>query len=125
MRIMSAGIFVIATTFASARGDAVTPDEEFFEKKIRPVLAEHCYKCHGPRSQKLKGGLREDSRATLLQGGETGPAIVPGKPEASLLIAAISHRNRNLAMPLKKPKLPDAVVGDFERWIRDGAVWPA
>src|SRR6185503_12008277 len=102
----------------------VSPEVEFFEKKIRPVLAEHCYECHSATSKKLKGGLRADSLATLLKGGETGPALVPGKPEASLLVAAISHRNEDLAMPPKKPKLPDAVVADFERWIRDGAVWP-
>ena len=86
----------------------VTPEVEFFEKKIRPVLAEHCYECHSATSKKLKGGLRVDSRAGLLQGGDTGPAIEPGKPEASLLIAAISHRDQDLAMPPKKPKLPDA-----------------
>ncbi len=115
---------VIATAFLPEWVVAVTPDVEFFEKKIRPVLLEHCYECHSATSKKLKGGLHADSRTGLLQGGETGPAITPGKPEASLLIAAVSHRDKDLAMPPKKPKLPDAVVADFERWIRDGAVWP-
>ncbi len=115
---------LIATPLLSARGAVVTSDGEFFEKNIRPVLAEHCYECHSATSKKLKGGLRADSRATLLQGGDTGPAIVSGKPEASRLIAAMAHRDKDLTMPPKKSKLPDMVVADFERWIRDGAVWP-
>ncbi len=113
----------IATAMLSSFVAAATPDGEFFEKKIRPVLAENCYECHSATSKKIKGGLRLDSRAALLKGGETGPAFVSGKPESSLLIAAISHRNEDVAMPPKKPKLPAAVVADFERWIRDGAVW--
>ena len=100
------------------------PDVEFFEKKIRPVLAEHCYACHSATSKKLKGGLRADSREGLLKGGETGPAIVPGKPGASRLLEAMSHRDPDLTMPPKKPKLPAAVLADFERWIKDGAAWP-
>jgi len=115
---------LIATTLLSARGLAAASDEEFFEKQIRPVLAEQCYECHSATSKKIKGGLHVDGRAALLQGGDTGPAITPGKPEASLLIAAMSHRDSELAMPPKKPKLPAAVVAHFERWIRDGAVWP-
>ncbi len=121
---MSILAVAIATTLLPSRGEVLTADGEFFEKKIRPVLAEHCFECHSATSKKLKGGLRADGRAVLLHGGDTGPAITPGKPETSLLIAAISHRDKDLAMPPKKPKLPDAVVADFERWIRAGAVWP-
>lgn len=108
----------------SASGATPIPDGEFFEQKIRPILAEHCYECHSATSKKLKGGLRADSRATLLQGGDTGPAIEPGKPETSLLIAAMAHRDKDLAMPPRKPKLPDVVVADFVRWVQAGAVWP-
>ncbi len=115
---------VIATTIGSPCALAAPPDVEFFEKKIRPVLTEHCYECHSATSKKLKGGLRADHRAGLLKGGETGPAITPGNPEKSLLIAAMAHRDKDLAMPPKKPKLSDAVVADFERWIKNGAVWP-
>ncbi|NOS72497.1 MAG: hypothetical protein HOP33_21565, partial [Verrucomicrobia bacterium] len=114
----------IGTTLMSALGAVVTPDVEFFETKIRPVLVESCYDCHSSTSKKLKGALRVDNRATLLKGGDTAPAVVPGKPEESLLLTAISHRNEDLLMPPKKPKLPDAVIANFERWIRDGAVWP-
>lgn len=121
---MSIWAVAIATTLLPSRGEVLTADGEFFEKKIRPVLVEHCYECHSTTSKKLKGGLRVDGRAVLLHGGDTGPAITPGKPETSLLVAAMSHRDKDLAMPPKKPKLPDAVVADFERWIRAGAVWP-
>jgi hypothetical protein len=64
-------------------------DLEFFEKKIRPVLAQSCYKCHATTSQKVKAGLLLDSREGMLKGGETGPAVVPGKAEKSLLIEAV------------------------------------
>ncbi len=122
--LLTALLIVIATTLLSAPGMAAPSDEEFFERKIRPILAEHCYECHSATSKKLKGGLRVDGRAALLQGGDTGPAITPGNPKTSLLLAAVSHRDKDLAMPPKKPKLSDAVITDFERWIRDGAVWP-
>lgn len=97
---------------------------EFFETKIRPVLAEHCYECHSAKAAKVKGGLRVDGRQELLAGGGSGPAIVPGKSEASLLLAAITHRDPDLAMPPKKPRLPEAVIADFTRWINEGAEWP-
>ena len=115
---------LVAVLILAAPAAATTSDVEFFEAKIRPILAEHCYECHSATSKKLKGGLRMDNLASLVKGGETGPAIVAGKPEASLLVAAMSHRDKDLAMPPKKPKLADAVVADFERWIRDGAIWP-
>src|SRR6185503_8253565 len=102
-------IVTAMVSFTSSRGVASAADVDFFEKKIRPVLADNCYECHSEASTKLKGGLRVDSRAALLQGGDEGSAIVPGKPEVSRLIAAISHRDPELAMPPKKPKLPDAV----------------
>ncbi len=114
---------VLAGGVLSGAVAADPADPEFFEQRIRPVLAEHCLECHGPEKQ--KGGLRLDARALLLQGGDTGPAIVPGKPEASLLFKAISHTDRELAMPSKKPRLAEPVLTDFARWIRDGAPWPA
>jgi hypothetical protein len=98
-------------------------DVEFFEKRIRPVLAEHCYSCHSETSKKLKGGLKVDSRASLLKGGETGPAVVPKSPHKSLLLEAVSYKNTDLLMP-PKAKLPDAVIADLEKWIASGAAWP-
>ena len=97
------------------------PDDAFFEAKIRPVLVESCFKCHG--GKKTSNGLRVDSREALLKVGDSGPAIVPGSPEKSLLIQAIRYTGDELKMPPDK-KLPDAVVADFTRWIKDGAIWP-
>ena len=115
---------LVAMTAWPSRTVADPAGMEFFEKKIRPVLAEHCYECHSAGSKKLRGQLRLDSRAGLLQGGETGAALVPGKPEESLLYAAINHRDQELSMPPKKPKLPDSVIADFHHWIKEGALWP-
>jgi hypothetical protein len=96
---------------------------EFFETKVRPVLAEHCYRCHSAAAAKLKGGLLLDSRAGILKGGESGPAVVPGKPADSLLLKAIRRTDDSLRMP-PKGKLPDAVLADFEAWIARGAPAP-
>ncbi|HEX5272219.1 MAG TPA: c-type cytochrome domain-containing protein, partial [Gemmataceae bacterium] len=85
-------------------GRAPADDAEFFEKKVRPVLAEHCFKCHSDKG-KVKGGLRLDGRAAILKGGDNGPAIVPGSPETSRLIEAVSYKNAELTMP-PKGKLP-------------------
>ena len=93
----------------------------FFEQKIRPVLVKECYACHSAGSEKLKGGLRLDSRAGLLTGGDSGPAVVPGKPDESVLLEALRHDG--IAMP-PKSKLPDAVIADFERWVEIGAPDP-
>ena len=100
---------------------AITPEQEqFFEAKIRPVLVTHCGKCHASTAEKLRGGFRLDSREGLRKGGDSGPAIVPGQPDESLLLRAIRYRDEDLQMP-PKGKLPDAVVADFEAWIRMGA----
>ncbi|HTG43872.1 MAG TPA: PSD1 and planctomycete cytochrome C domain-containing protein, partial [Verrucomicrobiae bacterium] len=99
-----------------------TEHTEFFERKIRPVLVEHCYECHSAGAKKLKGGLTLDSRAGLQKGGDTGPAITPGDPEASLLIQAIRHTDPDLAMP--KNKLSASVIADLEAWVRMGAPDP-
>ncbi|MFN4258743.1 MAG: DUF1553 domain-containing protein [Gemmataceae bacterium] len=92
----------------------------FFEQKIRPVLIKECYSCHSAEG-KQRGGLVLDSKMGLLEGGDTGPAIVPGKPAESLLIQAL--RNDGLSMP-PKGQLPEAVIADFERWIEMGAPDP-
>ncbi len=97
----------------------------FFEKKIRPVLVEQCYSCHSTEAaskKKLKGGLLLDSREGLLAGGDSGPAIVPGKPEKSMLIETLKYAG-DVQMP-PKGKLPDAVLADFEKWVAMGAPDP-
>ena len=111
---------VLAALAAVGRADDTA---EFFEKKIRPVLVERCYKCHSTGSEKLKGGLHVDSREGLLKGGDTRPAIVPGQPEKSLLIEALTYQNPDLQMPPKE-RLSAAVVADFAAWIKQGALWP-
>ncbi|HZZ80905.1 MAG TPA: DUF1549 domain-containing protein, partial [Gemmataceae bacterium] len=98
---------------------------EFFEAKIRPVLVEHCYKCHSEdarKNRKLRGDLALDTRAGLAKGGANGPAIVPGKPAESLLLKALRHEG-NLRMP-RDGKLPAAIISDFETWIKIGAPDP-
>src|SRR3954447_4929954 len=89
---------------------------EFFEKKVRPVLAEHCYKCHSPGAKSPKGGLLLDTREGSRKGGDTGPAVVPGKPDASLLVKAVRYADEAMRMP-PKGKLPAAVVADLEKWV--------
>lgn len=108
-----------------AAQEAPDPAEAaFFEKRIRPVLAEACYRCHSQSAGKQKAGLTLDSLAGLRRGGDTGPAIVPGEPEASLLITAVSYADPDLQMP-PSGRLPEETVGDLREWIRRGAFWPA
>ena len=103
---------------------AAGADTAFFEAKIRPVLVKHCYECHSAESGKAKGGLRLDSRDDLRRGGDTGPAVVPGQPEQSLLLTAIRHAEPDLEMPPDEARLPNDVIADFTRWIREGAADP-
>ena len=95
---------------------------EFFEARVRPVLANHCYACH--TDNKL-GGLRVDSRVALLEGGKSGPAIVPGRPEESRLVKAITHADSKLKMPMGGNKLKDNEIADLKYWIQAmAAFWP-
>jgi cytochrome c553 len=95
----------------------------FFEKKIRPVLVGKCVECHSAEKNKLKGGLALDTVAGLFKGGDSGPAVVPGKPAESLLVKAIRHADPDLKMPPKE-KLSDGVIADFEKWVTMGAPAP-
>ena len=99
---------------------------EFFEKKIRPILADHCYSCHSADAKKLKAGLRLDTREGTLKGGESGAAsVVPGDPDHSLLLKAIrAGKDDELRMPPKGERLAPEVVADFQAWIRRGAPDP-
>ncbi len=102
---------------------AVVHADEFFEKKIRPVLVERCYGCHSEKLRQPKAGLRLDSREGVQRGGDSGPAIVIGKPEESRLIKAISYTDFNLRMP-PTGKLLDETIADFAEWVRRGAEDP-
>jgi hypothetical protein len=95
----------------------------FFEKKVRPILADNCYNCHSA-STKTLGGLRLDDRNGILQGGNRGPAIVRGHPDKSLLIRAVRHTHDKLKMPPGK-QLAAEQMADLAKWIEDGAAWPA
>jgi len=98
--------------------------ETFFEQRIRPVLVERCYTCHSAAADPIKGQLQLDSAEALARGGASGsPAVVAGAPDLSLLLKAIRREDATLQMPPKEA-LSDPVVADFERWIRDGAVFP-
>lgn len=96
---------------------------EFFERRIRPVLVEQCYECHSTTAKKIKGGLVLDSRAGVIRGGDNGPAITPGQPEASLLIQAIRRTDPELVMP-PDTKLSPAAIADLEAWVLMGAPDP-
>jgi len=98
-------------------------DDALFEASIRPVLVDTCFRCHG--GERVSGGLRVDSRESLLAGGDSGPVIVPGDPTGSLLIQAISRHGDVSAMPpeAEKALLPEQVAA-FDRWIAAGALWP-
>lgn len=95
--------------------------EVFFETNIRPVLIESCFECHGQAEE--ANNLRVDSLEALLSGGDSGPAMIPGHADASLLIKAIRNTHEDFQMPPERP-LSQRVVGDFEKWINAGAAWP-
>jgi mono/diheme cytochrome c family protein len=105
---------------ATAAGVPEEAGLQFFREKIQPVLEANCFECHSATATKIKGGLQLDSREASRRGGDTGPAVAPGNPGKSLLIQAIRHEG-DLQMPPKKPKLSDAVIADFVRWVELGA----
>ncbi len=117
------GILVSAATAVKPAGISAE-DLQFFENRIRPVLADHCYKCHGRDADKVKGGLMLDTREGLLHGGDTGPAIELGNPDKSLLVQAIRYTDEDLQMPPKGKKLSDAQIADLTEWVRRGAPDP-
>ncbi len=108
---------------------AAEVNSEFFEKRVRPVLVEHCYDCHGEKKQ--KGGLRLDQPEAIRTGGDSGPAITPGDVEGSLLIKAVRYTDKDLQMPPPKKEgaesrqLSPEIIADLEAWVRMGAPAPA
>ena len=118
---MRPAAFLVCLWFGSAwLAAADSGQAEFFESKVRPLLADNCYACH---TEAKSGGLRLDSRESMLQGGNSGPAIAPGDPEASLLIQAVSHRHERLRM-LPPGKLEPHEIGYLIEWVKGGAIWP-
>jgi len=113
-----------AAAGAGAAGDKLTPAEtEFFEKRVRPLLAQHCYQCHAADAEKVKGELLLDTADGVLAGGVSGPAIVPGKPEQSLLIKAVRWADKDTQMP-PKTKLSDEQIAVLVQWVKMGAPDP-
>src|SRR5689334_9059747 len=114
-------LFIALLTSASIAAAPPSPaDVEFFEKQIRPVLSEQCWSCHG--SKKQTAGLRLDSRAAMVKGGENGPAFDDKEPAKSLILKAI-RRDGDLKMPPKNP-LPRPAVDAIAAWVNRGAPWP-
>ena len=115
-------ILLLLIAALPGRADALsTENSAFFESKVRPLLAEHCYSCHGDKA--VQGGLRLDSKEALLKGGEHGAALVAGKPEQSLLIRAVQYTDKSLQMP-PKGRMADAQIAVLIEWVKRGAPDP-
>ncbi|MDB6123534.1 MAG: Protein of unknown function (DUF1553)/Protein of unknown function (DUF1549)/Planctomycete [Pedosphaera sp.] len=120
-----AGLAILMPMLAKAATVANDPAGiEFFEKTIRPILADNCYSCHSQQSKKIKGNFLLDTREGLLKGGDTGPAIEPHDPDKSLLIKAVRYTDDNLQMPPKNKKLSAEKIASLEAWVKMGAPDP-
>src|SRR5215472_1682465 len=116
-------VYCALSFLAAVPAFAQSASTEFFEKEIRPVLAEKCYGCHSSRLKSPMGGLALDTKAGTKNGGNGGPIIVPGDPKSSRLLKALSYNETDLRMP-PTGKLPDEKIAAFEKWIADGAADP-
>ena len=108
---------------ARAQESAPADGLEHFERRVRPVLVERCYECHSSRARRLKGGLSLESREGWVRGGLSGAAVVPGDPDASLVVQAVRYTDEELQMP-PAGRLPAAEVAALEEWVRGGAPDP-
>ena len=116
-------VLAVPSAFGASPGERVA-DFEWFETKVRPILVDHCYTCHSADT-KPAGGLRVDDRNGLLAGGNSGAAVVPGDPGASLLLKRVSHKKPDRRMPKEGQPLTVDQIAALSRWIREGAPWPA
>jgi hypothetical protein len=116
------GALACAASLVAAEPDRSGSD--LFESKVRPLLVEHCYACHSAQSRKLKGGLLLDTLEGMRKGGQTGPALVPGNLDESLLIQAVRYEDDITKMP-PKGRLPDTAIAALEQWVKEGAPGPA
>jgi len=115
------GLLLLVPTVKVAAEPPTEEQVRFFETKIRPVFASHCYRCHGDERQ--RAGLRLDSHEAILAGGESGVILVPGKPEESRLIAAVRHMDGAPQMP-PNDRLSDRQIADLTAWVAMGAPYP-
>lgn len=121
--LFSTAVLLLSLATTAGAEEALTEEQiDFFESKIRPILVERCYKCHSV-GKKQRGGLSLDTRDDLRGGGDSGPAIVPGDPDASLLITAVRYRDAELQMP-PTSKLPDHEIAALVTWVKNGAPDP-
>src|ERR1035438_6056073 len=120
----SAFLFSLAICISSSAQQLTPAQSEFFESKIRPIFVNNCYPCHSPQAPKIKCGLLLDTRSGILAGGDNGPAIVPGDPDKSLLIKAVSYTDQDLQMPPKNKKLSEADIASLISWVKMGAPDP-
>src|SRR5689334_2314788 len=118
-RLLIIGALLTLARHSAAQDAALSEEAKFFESQIRPLLIESCAKCHG--AEKQRGGLRVDSRAALLKGGDSGSALLPGKPDESLLLKAVRYQGPEMP-PKKRLKADD--VAALAKWVASGAVWP-
>ena len=122
--LIPAALVVLALQGAAAK-DLSKAKIEFFESKVRPILAQECYRCHSVKQKKVKGGLELDTKEGLMKGGDTGPAVVPGRPGQSLLIRSVEYYDDDLQMPPNHKKLDDQEVWAFKQWVLMGAPYPS
>src|SRR5262245_37602366 len=117
------GLSLLLLFTGPAAAQPPTGDVPFFEQKVRPLLIVRCYPCHSHQAGKHRGGLLLDSRPAILQGGDSGPAVVAGRPADSLLVRALRHYHPTIQMP-PTGKLPAVDVAVLEEWVRRGAPFP-
>ena len=122
--IWSGALVLSAFQLEAGPAQASSEQLEFFETRIRPIFAEHCYQCHSAQAEKLKGGLRLDQPDLLLKGGKSGPEILPGDPDGSRLIRAVRYSDTHLQMPPKQKRLSRNQVAELELWVKAGAALP-
>ncbi len=113
----------LAALLASAAEPGEDPRLSHFRQQVRPILVESCFRCHNARKKKRAGGLDQTTIAGLLEGGWSGPAIVPGRPDESLLVQVVRWEIKDVEMPAGGDKLPDDQIQALAKWIADGAVW--
>src|SRR5215468_7504906 len=123
-RFTSLSATLLLATLSAHAAEPSADQIEFFESKVRPIFADHCYTCHSEKAEKLKGGLRLDSTDAILKGGDTAPAVIPGDVEGSLLIKAVRYTDPDLKMPPKNKRLSVEQIASLEAWVKMGAPLP-
>ena len=126
VNVLASALILLGVAFGTqpAAGADVSPEGlDFFEKKVRPILVNHCYECHSAKSKKVEGSFLLDARDSLIKGGDSGPGLVPGDPDQSLFITAVRQTDKDLRMPPKQ-KLSASQIADLETWVKMGAPDP-